>query len=85
MVKKCRMNWFGHVSRRDLNTGYVKKSYKQDFTTKRRPPKKRPPKRWSDMIRDDTGLPLLTAERKAQDREIWKKFVTLKYARIQTD
>ena len=37
------------------------------------------------MIRDDTGLPLLTTERKAQDREIWKKFVTLKYARIQTD
>ena len=76
MVKKCRMNWFGHVSRRDLNTSYVKKSYKRDFTSKRS--RGRPPKRWSDMIRDDTGLPLLTAERKAQDREIWKKFVTLK-------
>ena len=60
MIKRRRLNWFGHVTRRDSSTSYVKKSYKSDFSQKR--PKGRPPKRWSDLIRGNTGLPLLTAE-----------------------
>ena len=30
------------------------------------------PKRWKDLIRADTKLPLLTVERLAIDRERWK-------------
>ena len=83
MVKKRRLNWFGHVARRDINTSFVKMSYKREFTGKR--PRGRPPKRWQDLIREDTGLPPLTAERRAQDRERWKDFVKLKCARIPGD
>ena len=55
MIKRRRLNWFGHVTRRDSSTSYVKKSYKSNFSQKR--PKGRPPKRWSDLIREDRGCP----------------------------
>ena len=80
MIKRRRMNWFGHVLRRDPNVNYVHKAYKRDF--KQRRPRGRPPKRWSDLIREDTGIPLLTAERRARDRQKWKEFISKKCAKI---
>ena len=47
-------------------TSLVYQSHKQDFSQKRS--KGRPPKRWSDQIRKDTRLPLLTAERNTKDQ-----------------
>ena len=70
MIRKKRLQWFGHMNRLP-STSFVHMSYKEDFDGTR--PKGRPPKRWSDQIREDTGLPLLTAERYCQDRERWKK------------
>ena len=64
----------GHVARIDPNLNYVHKAYKRDFKKKR--PPGRPPKRWSYLIREDTGSPLLTAERHARDIfvEVYSKF-----------
>ena len=48
MIKRRRMNWFGHVARRDQNINYVRKAYNRDFKQKRS--RGRPPKGWSDLI-----------------------------------
>ena len=69
IIRKKRMKWFGHVVHLPQNS-YVSIAYKQDFLIKR--PKGRPPERWSDQLRNDTGLPLLTAERIRKDREKWR-------------
>ena len=45
--------------------------YKKDFVNTR--PRGRPPKRWTDIIRPDTVLPLLTAGRNASDRNGWRR------------
>ena len=55
------------------------KAYKDDFTQAR--PRGRPPKRWSAQIREDTGLPLLTLERRALNRGRWRGNVRLVNAR----
>ena len=77
-IKTRRLSWFGHVVRRPEDS-YVYKAYKDDFTQAR--PKGRPPKRWSAQIREDTGLPLLTLERRAPNRGRWRGDVRLVNAR----
>ena len=72
MIKRRRLNWFGHVSRRE-DDSYVKRVYKEDFPGRRG--RGRPRKRWSDQIRQEMGIPLLTIERNAQDRVRWKSIV----------
>ena len=62
VICKRRLTWFGHVCRLP-DESLVKRALKEDFQSKRR--KGRPPKRWQDLIREDTGLPLATAERYA--------------------
>ena len=79
VIRKRRLQWFGHVNRSDVE-GYVKISYKTDFTKKR--PKGRPPKQWTDLVRADTGLPLLTAERNCQDRTKWRESTRRNVARL---
>ena len=61
------MQWFCHGVLRLPECSFVNITYKHDFDGKR--PKGRPPKRWSDQLRSNTGLPLLTTEIKCQDRE----------------
>ena len=73
------MKWFGHIIRQP-NTSYVKKVYKEEFNGKR--PKGRPPKRWSDQIRLDTDVPLLTAERASKDRKNWRKTIAWNASRL---
>ena len=65
IITKKRLKWFGHVTRRPPES-YVARAYRQDFPNPRS--RGRPPKRWSSHIREDTGLPLATAERRASVR-----------------
>ena len=69
-IREKRLRWFGHVARRP-KLNYVSASFTGNFTNKR--PKGRPPKRWIDQIRDDTGLPIATAVKYAADRSKWRK------------
>ena len=48
----------------------VRQGYKHDFNGQRK--RGRPLKRWSDQIKNDTGLPLVTVERHAINRTEWK-------------
>ena len=57
-INDKRLKWFGHVCRK-ANGSLVHQAYKQDFPHPR--PRGRPPKRWVDLIKKDTGLPILTA------------------------
>ena len=59
-----------HVCRKETDS-WMFQAYKQDFLHRR--PRGRPPKRWVDLIRKDTGLPILTAERNAQHRRGWRQ------------
>ena len=70
VIKDKRLKWFGHVCRKPTDS-WVYQAYKQDFPHPR--PRGRPPKRWIDLIKDDTGLPILTAERNTQDRSRWRQ------------
>ena len=70
MIKEKRLKWFGHVCRKETDS-WVLQAYKNDFNHRR--PRGRPPKRWVDLIRKDTGLPILTAERNAQHRRGWRQ------------
>ena len=79
-IQKRRLRWFGHIVRRPC-TSYVNLSYKEDFTSSR--PRGRPPKRWKDQIKEDTGLPIGTAERNALQRENWRGQVNMERARIR--
>ncbi len=59
VVKRQRFKWFGHVVRSGEET-LINACCKHDFTNAR--PRGRPPKWWSDNIREQSGLPLLTVE-----------------------
>ncbi|KAI8496960.1 hypothetical protein Bbelb_256150 [Branchiostoma belcheri] len=69
-IRKRRLRWFGHVQRRPPDS-LVYGAYHQDFTNPR--PRGRPPKRWRDQIVQDTGWSIKYAERKAKDRDAWRK------------
>ena len=79
MIKKRRLNWFGHVNRRGLDSN-VRLAYKEQFPGKRQ--RGRPKKRWSDQIRE-LGIPLPTLERKAKDRDKWKEYVQKECAKTR--
>ena len=48
-----------------------KRIMKEDFDKKRT--STRPHKRWLDLIKEDTGLPVATAEKYAKDKDRWRK------------
>ncbi len=73
-----RLRWFGHIARRPPES-YVAQAYRQDFTNPRR--RGRPQKRWINQVREDTGLPIATAERRASDRIDWRTVSCLERAR----
>ena len=70
VIKDKRLKWFGHVGRKTKDS-WVNQAYKQDFPNPR--PRERPPKRWVDLIKKDTGPPILTAEGNAQHRSRWRQ------------
>ena len=69
-IKKRRLRWFGHVTRRPPEN-YVSRVYRHDFANSR--PRGRPAKRWIDQVRQDTGIPIATAELRAADRKGWRR------------
>ena len=69
IIRKKRMKWFGHINRLP-DTSFVHLIYKSEFPGPR--PIGRPPKRWEDQIKSDTGLPLRTAEKVDKDRGEWR-------------
>ena len=75
VIKKKRLLWFGNVVRKREGS-YVYRAYKQEFNGNQ--PRGRPSKRWSDQIRDDLKVPLLTTERNARDRDRWKRIVNVR-------
>lgn len=82
IVKKQRLTWFGHICRLPENS-MVKNIFKDDFTKKRE--SGRPPKRWIDQIKEDTGLPPLTAEKYSKDRVRWRRHVNNKWAKLHKE
>ena len=70
LIQQKRLNWFGHVLRRNSQKSYVYLSYKSEFQNRR--PTGRQPLRWKDQIKKDISLPLLTTERYAKDKTTGK-------------
>ena len=65
IIRKRRLQWFGHVCR--MSDECIQKSVlKEDLKGKRR--RGRPHKRWLDLIREDTGIPVATAKKYAKDK-----------------
>ena len=52
---------------------------KEDFNKRRN--RGRPKKRWIDLIKEDTGLPVATAENYTKDRKKWRNNVNNKWAK----
>ena len=69
VIRHRRFRWFGHVCWMRRNN-IVMQASKHDFNGPRK--RGRPLKRWSDQIKNDTGLPLLTAERHVTNRTKWR-------------
>ena len=69
VIKKRRLSWFGHVARLPEES-LVKQCLKSEFQGTRM--RGRPAKRWQDVIREDTGLPIATAERYVRERVRWR-------------
>ena len=78
VVKQQLLRWFGHVTIRP-NESYVAKAYREDFSNPR--PRGRPPKKWISCVREDIGLPIATAERRASGRSDWRTVSRLERAR----
>ena len=69
-IQTRRLKYFGHINRRPVDSASFN-AYKGNFTGKR--PPGRPPLRWVDQIRKDTGLPIATAERRTMNRDEWRR------------
>ena len=52
---------------------------KKDFNKRRN--RRKPRKRWIDLIKEDTGLPVATAEKYAKDRNKWRNNVNTKWTK----
>ena len=81
MIRKRRLTWFGHMCRLS-DDNLVRKSMKGDFKNARG--RGRPPKRWTDLIKGDTALPIATAEKYAKDRIKWRRLVDTKWCKAST-
>ena len=79
-VKKQRLKWYGHIMRMEENS-LVRRIVKSDFNKKRK--RGRPPKRWIDQLKEDTGLPTATLETLATDRVVWRTKVNTEWAKFQ--
>ena len=70
MVKRRKLQWYGHVSRssgltKTILQGTVKEGGRQG----------RQRKRWEDNTREWTGLEFAKSQRAVENREKWRKLV----------
>ena len=70
IIGKRRLTWFGQVCRLNDET-LQKRMMKEDFNKNRN--SERPKDRWTDLIKEGTGLPVATAEKYANDRKKMEK------------
>ena len=78
VIRKKRLTCFGHVCR--MNDESLQKiMMKKDFVKKRK--RGRPYKRWLDLIQEDTGFPVATAEKYAKDKKSWRNNVNKRWAK----
>ena len=70
IVKRCKLRWYGHVSR---SSGLAKAILQGTVKGGRRQGKQR--KRWEDNIREWTGLEFGKSQRAVENREKWRKLV----------
>lgn len=75
-----RLRWFARVWRMP-NENLIKIAFNEDFKGQRK--RGSPRQRWIHQIRQDTRLPLLTAERYALDRTKWRGVTSKRTARGQ--
>ena len=71
LVKKWKLEWFGHISRssclaKTILQGIVKGKSKRS----------RQKKRWEDSIKEWTGMDYASSTRAAENRTRWKGIVT---------
>ena len=74
-IVKRQIRWFSHVAR---SRYMINASYKFNFTNPRS--RGHPLNRWSDGIRESSGVPLLTLETRAENREA---YINQVYTRIR--
>ena len=67
IVKRCKLEWYGHVSR---SSGLAKTILQGTVKGGRRKGRKK--KRWEDNIREWTGLEFTRSKRAVQNREKWR-------------
>ena len=68
MVKRCKLHWYGHVSR---SSGLAKTILQGTVKGGRRQGRQR--KRWEDSIREWTGLEFTKSQNSVENREKWRK------------
>ena len=68
IVKRCKLQWFGHVSR---SSGLAKTILQGTVKQGRRQGRQR--KRWEDNIREWTGLEFAKSQRAVENRGKWRK------------
>ena len=77
-IQKLCLTWFGHVCRMS-NESQQKRTMKEDFDKRRN--RGRAHKRWLDLIKEDTGLPVATAEKYVKNKNGWRTNVNIKWAK----
>ena len=70
MVKRCKLQWYGHVFR---SSGLAKAILQGTMKGGRRQGRQR--KRWEDNIREWTGLEFAKSQRAVENRGKWRKLV----------
>ena len=70
MVKRCKLQWYGHVSR---SSGLAKTILQGTVRGGRRQGRQK--KRWEDNIRKLTGMEFAKSQREVENREKWRKLV----------
>ena len=71
MVKRRKLQWYGHVSR---SSGLAKTILQGTVKGGRRQGRQR--KRWEDNIMERTGLEFFKVQRAVENRENWSKLVS---------
>ena len=70
IVNRCKLQWYGHVSR---SSGLAKTILQSTVRGGRRQGRQR--KRWEDNIREWTGLEFAKSQRAVENRGKWRKLV----------
>jgi hypothetical protein len=71
VVKKRKLNYFGHMIRADKLPAFICQGYVDGKRSRGRPRR-----RWMDDVEEWTGMAMVDCVRSARDREKWKKLAS---------